>query len=142
MEALSALVDDALADPARAEIESHLAGCPRCAAALADLHALHARFAALPGLRVGFDLVPVIEDRIRAAERPPRPRRMRKGARWWQVLPAALGTAVALSAGAYLGSALVVAGPGAGQAAIEMSAFDTVPPGGICLGSLCAAGGR
>lgn len=143
MEGLSAFVDDALAQPERAEIERHVASCPVCGATLADLQALGARFAALPERRVGFDLAPLVEGRIRAAERAPRARPARKRAPpWWQLLPAAVGAAAALSAGAYLGTFLVAGGGGASRAAVQMSAFDTVPPGGICLGPTCGGGGR
>jgi anti-sigma factor RsiW len=141
MEALSALVDDELAAPARAEIETHALSCPVCGAALADLNALRARFAALPELRVGFDLAPAIADRIRVAERALRARPARERLRWWQAFPAALGAAASLSAGAYVGSFLVVGGGAvASPAAIEMSVFDAVPPGGICLGPACGGG--
>jgi anti-sigma factor RsiW len=142
IEALSALVDGALAAPARAEIVSHAAGCSVCGAVLARLNGLRADFAALPAPRVGFDLSPAIEERIRAAVRPrgaSRPARPRM--RWWQAFPAAVGTAAALGAGAYLG-AFLVAGAGAAtmRPAIEMSAFGTVPPGGLCLGPACRGG--
>lgn len=143
IEALSALVDDALAAPERVEIETHAAACPVCGASLARLNELRASFTALPGLRVGFDLAPAIADRIRAAERPRRDRPARERMRWWQALPVTVGAAAALSAGAYLGS-FIVAGGGAvaSRSAIEMSAFGTVPPGGICLGAGCGPGGR
>lgn len=142
MEALSALVDDALATSDRAEIETHAASCPICGAALADLRALQVRFAALPDLRVGFDLAPSIEERIRAAGAPARPRRTRERVRWWHAIPAGIGAAAALSAGAYLGSVLMVGGGAvASRAAVEMSVFGTVPPGGICLGPACGPGG-
>lgn len=143
IEALSALVDDALAGPERTAIEAHAVACPVCGASLARLIALRASFAALPAARVGFDLAPAIEDRIRAAGRaqPRRPDRVRP--RQWQAFPAAVGAAVALSVGAYLGSFLVAGGGAvASRSAIEMSAFATVPPGGICLGAGCGPGGR
>jgi anti-sigma factor RsiW len=142
MEALSALVDEALAPPEHARIAGHAASCPVCGATLADLKALRARFAALPEPRVGFDLAPLVEGRIRAAERAPRARPARKHVPWWQLLPAAVGAAAALGAGGYLGSFLVAGVGGASRAAVQMSAFDTVPPGGICLGPACGGGGR
>jgi anti-sigma factor RsiW len=143
METLSALVDDELAAPARAEIQTHALTCPICGAALADLNALRARFAALPELRVGFDLAPAVGDRIRAAGRRHAVRPARERPRWWRTFPAALGAAAALSAGTYLGSLFAVGGGVvASRAAIEMSVFDAVPPGGICLGPTCGTGGR
>jgi anti-sigma factor RsiW len=136
-ETLSALVDGALAAHDRDEFEAHAARCPACGAALATLNALRASFAALPAPRVGFDLAPAIADRIRAAERPRGARPGRERSRWWQAFPAAVGTAAALSAGAYLGAFLVAGGVASGRPAIEMSAFGTVPPGGLCLGPAC-----
>jgi anti-sigma factor RsiW len=143
IEALSALVDDALTGPERAAIEAHAAICPVCGASLARLNELRASFAALPAPRVGFDLATAVEGRIRAAERPQRARPVRERAHWWQALPAAVGAAAALSGGAYLGSFLVAGGGAvASRSAIEMSAFGTVPPGGICLGAGCGPGGQ
>jgi anti-sigma factor RsiW len=140
MDALSALVDGVLAAHARFELEAHAARCPACGAALATLNELHASFAALPDPRVGFDLAPAIADRIRAAGRPQAARPERERIRWWQAFPAAVGSAVALSAGAYLGAFLAASGAVvAGRPAIEMSAFGTVPPGGLCLGPACDA---
>ena len=142
IEALSALVDGALVGSERADVEAHAALCPVCGGALARLNALRADFAALPASRVGFDLAPAVAGRIRAAGRvqPVRPARApRRG--WWQGLPVALGTAAALGAGAYLGAFLVVGGGvAATRPAIEMSAFGTVPPGGVCLGPACEGG--
>jgi anti-sigma factor RsiW len=139
IEALSALVDEALEGAPRLELETHAASCALCGATLADLQALRARFAALPALRVGFELAPLVDRRIEAADRARPARPARRRAPWWQLMPAAVGTAVALSAGAYLGSVLV-AGGGAQGTGARMSAFEAVPPGGICLGPVCDGG--
>jgi anti-sigma factor RsiW len=143
IEALSALIDGALGAPERAEIEAHATGCPVCGASLARFNDLRAGFAELPAPRVGFDLAPAIEERIRAAGRaqPAPPGRARRRG-WWQGLPVAVGAAAALGAGAYLGGLLAVGGATASRSALEMSAFGTVPPGGICLGAGCGPGGR
>lgn len=127
----------ALAAPTHAEIEAHAARCPVCGAALATLIDLRTVFAALPAPRVGFDLAPAIADRIRAGGRPQGTAPGRERSRWWQAFPAAVGTAVALGAGAYLGAFLAAGGMVATRPAIEMSAFGTVPPGGLCLGPAC-----
>lgn len=140
IETLSALVDGALGASDRAEIEAHAGLCPVCGGALAHLNALRADFAALPAPRVGFDLAPAVAARIRAATRPARPARPARQA-WWQGLPVALGTAAALGAGAFLGAFLVAGGGVAAvRPAVEMSAFGTVPPGGLCLGPACDGG--
>ncbi len=137
IEALSALVDDALAGPERAAIEAHAAICPVCGASLARLNELRAGFAALPAPRVGFDLAPAVAARIRAASgRRVRLRPARQA--WWQGLPVALGTAAAL-APVHTSACFSSAGGGvaAVRPAVEMSAFGTVPPGGLCLGPAC-----
>jgi anti-sigma factor RsiW len=142
MDALSALADGELAGSERAEAEAHAARCPVCGRALARLNALRADFAALPAPRVGVDLASAVAERIRAAGRaqPARPARApRQG--WWRGLPVAVGTAVALGAGTFLGAFLVAGGgAAASRPAIEMSAFGTVPPGGLCLGPACEGG--
>jgi len=141
IEALSAFLDDALDSAERAEVASHAAACPVCGAAFARLDALRADFAVLPAPRVGFDLAPAVGERIRAAgrARPVGPARA-PGRRAWQRLPLALGSAAALGAGAFLGAFLVAGGAAAMRPAVEMSAFATVPPGGLCVGPACDAG--
>lgn len=143
IEALSALIDGALGARERAEIEAHAAGCPVCGASLARFQDLRAGFAELPAPRVGFDLAPAVEERIRAAGRAQPVSPVRGWRRWgWQGLPVALGAAAALGAGVYLGGLVVAGGAVATRSALEMSAFGTVPPGGICLGAGCGPGGR
>ena len=133
-ESLSALVDDALDEPARIALDAHVAGCAICAPVLVEFRQLRTRFAALPEIVPRVDFAPLVDRRIAAADLPkpaakPRPRRLR----WWQVVPAALGGALSLSLGVYLGSALmlgsrVVAHP----AALEMAVFTAIPPGALC----------
>jgi anti-sigma factor RsiW len=142
-EALSAMLDGAPSGPEDADIHTHAAQCPVCGTVLARLNGLRADFAALPAPRVGLDLAPLIAGRIRSAERVRTRRPVPTGwRRWRQGLPAALGAAVALGAGAYLGAFLVAGGGAAVRPALEMSAFGTVPPGGLCLGPACRPGGR
>jgi anti-sigma factor RsiW len=138
LEALSALVDDELAAPARAEIEAHAASCPVCGAARADLEALGATFDALPQPAPRIDLARLVGERIRVGGE--QARRAGRGARmpWWQMLPAVLGAAAALGMGAGAGSVLMIGSGAAARAAVEMSVFATVPPGGLCLaGAAC-----
>ena len=143
-EALSALVDDALEAQARSALDAHVAGCALCAPMLAEFRRLHASFAALPDTAPGIDLAPLIERRIaQAAKEPkvtPKPRRWR----WWQFAPPTLGGAVALSLGAYLGSALMtgsrIAAP---PATMQMAVFRTIPPGALCpAAQICNRTGR
>lgn len=144
-ESLSALVDDELGAPARAALEVHVAGCAICAPVLAEFRQLRTRFAALPGPVPGLDLAPLVDRRIAAAGAPkpaakPRPQRWR----WWQLAPAALGGALSLSLGAYLGSALMLGSQAAAQpAALQMAAFAAIPPGALCPAlDACKPAGR
>ena len=144
-ESLSALVDDELGAPARAALEAHVAGCAICAPVLAEFRQLRTRFAALPELVPGLDLAPLVDRRIAAADAPkpaakPRPQRWR----WWQLAPAALGSALSLSLGAYLGSALMLGSQVAAQpAALQMAAFAAIPPGALCPAlEACKPAGR
>ena len=132
-EALSALADDELAGPARVALAAHAAGCPICAPVLAEIKALRNAFAALPAAVPGVDIAALVDGRIAAAAGAPmlQPRRVRW--HWWQVAPAALGGALSLSIGAYMGSALMVGAQVMPQpAALQMAAFTAIPPGALC----------
>lgn len=131
-EAISALVDDALAEPARVALDAHVAGCPICAPVLTEFRQLRTTFAALPDVTPNVDFAFLVDRRIAAAGIPkhqPKPRRWR----WWQLAPATLGGAVSLSLGAYLGGALVLGSQVTAQpAALQMAAFTANPPGALC----------
>jgi anti-sigma factor RsiW len=130
-EALSALVDNELAESDRVALDAHVAGCAICAPVLTEFRKLHTRFAALPDVAPGIDVAPLVDRRIAAAPGVPKPRPQRW--RWWQVAPAAFGGALALSLGAYLGSTLMLGAQLTAQpATLQMAAFGTVPPGGLC----------
>ena len=134
-EALSALVDGELAEPARVALDAHVAGCAICAPVLAGLRQLRTDFAALPAPAPGVDLAPLVERRIAAAAAVANPKAASRSQRWrwWQLAPAALGGALSLSLGAYLGSALVLGSQATGQATtLQMAAFTAVPPGALC----------
>lgn len=131
-EALSALVDNELEEAARRALDAHVAGCAICAPVLAEFRQLRTGFAALPERSPGVDFAALVDRRIAAAGVPkpkPRPRRRR----WWQVAPAALGGALSLSLGAYLGSALMLGSQVAARpAALQMAVFAATPPGALC----------
>ena len=133
-EQLSALMDGELADDARGEITTHAESCTLCGAMLRDLGELHVALKPLGAVRPGFDLAPLIEQRLGARARPARPRPQR--GRWlaWQFLPSGLAAAGMLTVGFYMGALL---GGGAGLTALRpaaMALFDAVPPGGVCIG--------
>lgn len=142
MEQLSALVDGELAAQARAEIEAHAAACPICGAALADIEALGSDFERLPRPAPPVDLAHLVGERIRIAEQqaraPQGARRSRARMPWWKLMPAALGAATVLGMGVGAGNVLMMGAGVASRAALEMSVFATVPPGGLCLaGEAC-----
>lgn len=143
-EQLSALIDGELSGVARAEIESHAVSCPLCGAMLRDFGELRVALKPLAAARPGFDLAPLIDQRLAAGGRPARPRRDRSGWKGWQILPSGLAAAGVLTAGVYLGALL--AGGGAGVTALQpaaMALFDPVPPGGLCAGlPSCYSPGR
>lgn len=131
-EAISALVDDALAEPARAALDAHVAGCPICAPVLTEFRQLRTTFAALPDVGPNVDFAFLVDRRIAAAG-VPKPKSKPQRWRWWQLAPATLGGAVSLSLGAYLGGALVLGSQVTAQpAALQMAAFTATPPGALC----------
>jgi anti-sigma factor RsiW len=131
-EAISALVDDELAEPARAALDAHVAGCAICAPVLAEFRQLHTTFAALPDVTPNVDFAFLVDRRIAAAGIPkpkPKPQRWR----WWQLAPATLGGALSLSLGIYLGGTLMLGSQITAQpAALQMAAFTAIPPGALC----------
>jgi len=133
-EALSALVDNELEDPARRALDAHVAGCAICAPVLAQFRQLRSGFAALPEPVPGVDFAALVDRRIGAAAVPkPKPRPQPRRWRWWQVAPAALGGALSLSLGAYLGSALMLGSQVAARpVALQMAVFAATPPGALC----------
>jgi len=142
-EGLSALVDNELGEPDRIALDAHVAGCAICAPVLAEFRRLHGGFAALPSTAPGVDFTALVDRRIGAAAIPkPKPQRQRW--RWWQVAPAALGGALSLSLGAYLGSALMLGSQVVAQpAALQMAAFTENPPGALCPAlQACKPAGR
>lgn len=131
-EGISALVDDALAEPARVALDAHVAGCPICAPVLTEFRQLRTTFAALPDVAPNADFAFLVDRRIAAAG-VPKPKSKPRRWRWWQLAPATLGGAVSLSLGAYLGGALVLGSQVTVQpVALQMAAFTANPPGALC----------
>ncbi|MBE0623463.1 MAG: zf-HC2 domain-containing protein [Burkholderiales bacterium] len=132
-EALSALVDNELAEPDRGALDEHVAGCAICAPVLAEFKQLRTRFAVLPEPEHGVDFVSLVDRRIAAAAAVPKPKPKLQRWRWWQLAPAALGGALSLSLGAHLGSALTLGSQLTAQpSALQMAAFAANPPGALC----------
>ena len=131
-EALSALVDDELVEPARVALDAHVAGCPICAPVLTEFRQLRATFAALPDIAPNVDFAFLVDRRIAAASVPKLKSKLQRW-RWWQLAPATLGGAVSLSLGAYLGGTLMLGSQVTTQhAALQMAAFTAIPPGALC----------
>ncbi|MDP2810759.1 MAG: zf-HC2 domain-containing protein [Rhodocyclaceae bacterium] len=127
---LSAYLDGELDSGGRQCVAAHLVACAPCAARLAELQALSARFRALPEEKLGFDLAGVIEGRI-AARRPPAARG-RHG--WFGQWPVAIGAAASIAAGVFMGSALVAGSGAMAPRVAALRVFDTMPPGNLCIG--------
>lgn len=144
-EDLSALVDNELDEPARVALDAHVAGCAICAPVLAEFRQLRTNFAALPDTAPHVDFASLVDRRIAAAVVPkPKPKPQAQRLRWWQVAPAALGGALSLSIGVYLGSALMLGTQVTAQpAALQMAAFTEIPPGALCPAlQVCNSTGR
>lgn len=71
-EALSALVDNELGEPARVALDAHVAGCAICAPVLAEFRQLRTTFAALPDVAAGVDFALLVDRRITAAAGVPK----------------------------------------------------------------------
>src|SRR5262245_34847250 len=65
-ESLSLYSDDGLADDERARCDRHLEVCPVCRAEVAELRSLRLKLGALPRPSLPADLVPVIQNAVRA----------------------------------------------------------------------------
>lgn len=135
IDALSALIDEALPDGETAAIRTHAATCAICGAVLADLQRVRTAFARMPMPALGRELAAEIGRRIDAAR--PAAARPRARTRWrWTAASVAAGGALALSFGVLLGS-LLVAGGSVATPRAGLEAFATVPPGGVCLAPAC-----
>ncbi|NDP40000.1 MAG: hypothetical protein GZ093_14825 [Rhodoferax sp.] len=131
-EAISALVDDELAEPARLALDAHVAGCALCAPVLTEFRQLRTTFAALPEVTPNVDFAFLVDCRIAAAG-VPGPKSKPQRWRWWQLAPATLGGALSLSLGVYLGGTLMLGSQITAQpAALQMAAFTAIPPGALC----------
>jgi len=129
-EQLSALIDGELAPGTQEQVTSHAATCPLCGAMLRDLTDLHVALQPFAAARVGFDLAPLVEQRLAARRR----RQQRGREPRWRLVPSGLAAAGMLTVGVYLG-ALLAGGAGVAVARpAAMAMFDPVPPGGICVG--------
>ena len=127
---LSTYLDGELESAAHQELADHLTKCPLCASQLAALQSLAADFGNLPQETLGFDLAGVIEGRLAAVRSP----QEKKGpARWWRLLPVSIGAAASLAVGIGMGSVLL-GGAATMPRVTAMSVFDTLPPGGLCIG--------
>lgn len=114
---LSAYLDGELDPPARARFEAHLAGCPECSAALADLRAIVTAAPFHPGREPARDLWPELRAGLTA-----------------EVVPiGSARTVVAVSTGRRFGwreliaASLLMAGAGAGAAYLALARRPLAP---------------
>lgn len=98
-EELQELLDDRLAGPARAELEAHVARCPRCRWQLAVLERARVAARGLPPLTQPTDLTAQIARALDAADRAGAPGpAQRRSRRPWRVVAAGLIAAAGLVA--------------------------------------------
>jgi uncharacterized protein (DUF1501 family) len=142
-EQLSALIDGELSGVTREEIEAHAGLYPLCGAMLREFGELHVALKPLATARPGFDLAPLIDQRLAAVGRSARPLRDRSWSQGWQILPSGLAAAGVLTVGMYMGALLAAGGGVTTLQPAAMAMFDPVPPGGVCVGlPSCYAPGR
>ncbi|MCU1282554.1 MAG: hypothetical protein JWM53_6100 [bacterium] len=102
VEQLSALVDGDLSARRAARVRAHLAGCPGCARAYADLETMKRGLGALPQ-RAGEDNWSVMVNRLaQAGVSAPAPRRLWPTLSWRMVLPVVATLTMAAGGGAWL----------------------------------------
>lgn len=125
---LSAYIDGELSSMEMSELESHLQGCEVCREMLDEMWNLRSALRAMPAATLGFDLTPILQQRLAAGqERAHRPRR-------WGVLPLSFAASLTVAFGILLGSVLANAPPRASSPPPAMALFDAIPPGGLCIG--------
>lgn len=126
---LSAYLDGELDEKSRLNLEMHLGDCFACKEMLQDLRCLHGHFQGLPQQEVGFDLAPLVLERLE---------RSAPTTRWlhlslWQLLPVSFTAVATVSLGVFLGISLI-GKPDAAVATPSLAMFDPIPPGGLCIG--------
>lgn len=134
IEELSALIDGELAGAAGVEIATHAASCPLCGVMLEDFGRLRVALRPLADARLGVDLVPLVEGRLRDPGEPPRSPARDHGRHGWRLLPAGVVAAGVLATGVYLGGVLAGGAAATVLQPAAMAMFDPVPPGGVCVG--------
>lgn len=147
IETLSALTDGELSDEDRVAAQAHADGCPLCSPALAEFRRLHAGLAALAATDAGIDVAHEVARRIdplAPTARPAAPRTAPPARRcWWPAAVLGPAGAVALSAGVWLGMALMApAARHAGALAVQMTPFSAVPAGALCPAPQACGGAR
>jgi anti-sigma factor RsiW len=137
LETISGAIDHALSPEAAAGFASHVSACPVCEVALDRMSQARAALRAMQAEAPGFDLSPAVLNRL------PPPRRRRRAAWSWGLLPSATTAVGVLAIGAVAG-ALLSGGllPEAGGRAPMLAAFDVAPPGMLCMLDGCRGGAR
>ena len=145
LEDLSACLDGELAPRQAADIRLHAAACPDCGAVLQQFGRLSANLQRLTHRTAETDISAIVLARLAAAPDAAAQRRRRPPLDWARLLgfgPQAMGGAVALGMGVYLGLTLL-AGSGAALRPAGLSAFDAEPAAALCAGlPTCGPKGR
>ena len=139
-EALSALIDDELAPAEAEEITAHASRCPVCGGTLRRFVELHSSLAGIGDVDPGVDIAALVQPQLPPRE-PAKARRARRRSPW-QLAPFGVAAAGVLATGVYLGMLLTGGSAMVITRTAPMAVFDAVPPGGLCVGSLCEWGTR
>ena len=139
-EALSALIDGELAPREHDQLTAHAAVCPLCGATLQQFSDLRGTFQRVAHPDAGVDIAALVEPQLQPRQPAESGRAWR---RWpWQLAPAGVAAAGVLATGVYLGMLLMGGTAAVATRPAAMAVFDAVPPGGLCVGALCAPGTR
>lgn len=125
---LSAYMDGELSDAEGRRLALHIENCGLCRETLDDMRRLSRHLQTLPAATLGFDLTPILEQRLAIGkENTSAPRR-------WGALPLSFAASLTAAFGILLGSVLADAPARAGDPPPAMALFDAIPPGGLCIG--------
>ena len=139
-EALSAMIDGELSPREHEQITAHAAVCSLCGAMLRQFVEVRDELLGSPDPDAGVDIAALVEPQLPPMQ--PAPRARERQHRPWQLAPMAAAAAGVLATGVYLGMLLMGGSAAMATRPTAIVVFDAIPPGGLCVGALCAPGTR